>query len=330
MWRGTLDGNKRAGSRIPPWLIAFALLSACAPAVTDIRPKFGDGTVSDGLERSYYVRGKTNLADANFGLAVKNFGMALSHDPSSVKALNGMAASYDLLGRFDLATRYYYKALRIDPRSVQTINNLGYSYYLRGEVGLAIRILAKINGSAEVDSMVAGNFRLARSAAAMTRRDRCRPSADGGSNKRGMSRPHDGDARRGLRIVPINSRAQRLAAETNLPSSRVSRGLLGADGVTGPIPPGENARPTRWPAGACWDAVRRELRRENAAMAQAVVASSGTEPNTIGGAESRDNPDAGRNSWRGIEPWFDAMPKLFELQPELIEPIRNGNQNEPN
>jgi hypothetical protein len=54
----------------------------------------------------------------------------LRDNSSSVRALNGLAASYDRLGRFDLARRYYQQALEISPQSAQTLNNMGYSLVL--------------------------------------------------------------------------------------------------------------------------------------------------------------------------------------------------------
>jgi hypothetical protein len=77
------------------------------------------------------------MASGQYGLAVESFRKALAKEPGSVKALNALAATYDLLGRFDLAERYYRQALNLDPKSVQSLNNLGYSYYLRGEFGQA-------------------------------------------------------------------------------------------------------------------------------------------------------------------------------------------------
>jgi hypothetical protein len=88
-------------------------------------------------QKNPYASGKAKMAAGHYGLAVESFRKALAKEPGSVKALNALAAAYDLLGRFDLAERYYRQALILDPKSVQSLNNLGYSYYLRGEYGQA-------------------------------------------------------------------------------------------------------------------------------------------------------------------------------------------------
>lgn len=98
------------------------------------------------------------MAAGHYGLAVGSFRKALANEPVSIKALNGLAATYDLLGRFDLAERYYRQALAFDPKSVQSLNNLGYSYYLRGEFGRARGLFeraARIDGK---NSIVVGNL----------------------------------------------------------------------------------------------------------------------------------------------------------------------------
>jgi hypothetical protein len=74
--------------------------------------------------------GKAHFERGNYGLAVAAYRASLRDDSSSVRALNGLAASYDRLGRFDLARRYYQQALEINPQSAQTLNNMGYSLAL--------------------------------------------------------------------------------------------------------------------------------------------------------------------------------------------------------
>src|SRR3546814_2229904 len=56
-------------------------------------------------------------------------------------ALNGLAAAYDRLRRFDLAERYYRQALAIEPAASHTLNNYAYSHLLRGDHATASRYL---------------------------------------------------------------------------------------------------------------------------------------------------------------------------------------------
>ena len=57
------------------------------------------------FDQTAYQRGKHHFNAGRFGLAVSHFQSAVRREPSSIEALNGLAASYDRLGRYDLQTR---------------------------------------------------------------------------------------------------------------------------------------------------------------------------------------------------------------------------------
>lgn len=78
-----------------------------------------------------YVLGKKQFAEGLYGMALKNFRVAMVRAPKSLDRLNAVAATYDKLGRFDLAERYYAQALGVDPNSIQTLNNIGYSFLMQ-------------------------------------------------------------------------------------------------------------------------------------------------------------------------------------------------------
>ena len=82
-------------------------------------------------------------------------------DSQSVRALNGLAASYDKLGRFDLAERYYASALDIDPESPVTLNNLGYSQLLQGKLEEALKIFELAARHGPNNPLIAANTELA-------------------------------------------------------------------------------------------------------------------------------------------------------------------------
>lgn len=73
----------------------------------------------------------------NVGLALEAFRKALRDDPASVDALNGIAACYDRMGRFDLSRRYYEMALAIDPGDARLYANLAVSLDMQGKVAEA-------------------------------------------------------------------------------------------------------------------------------------------------------------------------------------------------
>ena len=78
-----------------------------------------------------------------------------------MEALNGLAASYDRLGRYDLSARYYGRALTIEPQSAQTLNNMGYSYLLQERFDLAVAYLRDAYDQERGDTTVAGNWQAA-------------------------------------------------------------------------------------------------------------------------------------------------------------------------
>ncbi len=112
-----------------------------------------------------YDRGRQFLADGNYGVAVEEFRAAVLAEPSSVAALNGLAAAYDRVGRFDLAARYYERALRLAPDSAQTLNNYGVSFLMQGRPDLAFVYLGEARQFASEDASIAANYAAAAAAA---------------------------------------------------------------------------------------------------------------------------------------------------------------------
>ncbi|MEE9210739.1 MAG: tetratricopeptide repeat protein, partial [Kiloniellales bacterium] len=96
-----------------------------------------------------------------FGLAVNHFQSAVRREPDSIEALNGLAATYDRLGRYDLSARYYQRALAADPESTQTLNNIGYSYLLQERFDLAVAYLRDAQSRDRKDPVVLANRKTA-------------------------------------------------------------------------------------------------------------------------------------------------------------------------
>ncbi len=111
-----------------------------------------------------YELGKRYFEDAKYALAVEQFQLVVSAEPGSVSALNGVAASYDQMGRFDLAERYYKRALAIAPDSVQTLNNLGVSYLMQDRPDLAAVYLTEARAQDGADRGIAANHAAAAAA----------------------------------------------------------------------------------------------------------------------------------------------------------------------
>ncbi len=117
---------------------------------------------ADGLAAlTPYERGKFHYAAGQYGLAVKQFQTAVDRYPASVEALNGLAATYDQLGRFDLSARYYGRALAANPDSIQTLNNIGYSYLMQERFDLSVAYLRDAYTRDRNDKVVIANRRMA-------------------------------------------------------------------------------------------------------------------------------------------------------------------------
>lgn len=119
-----------------------AMLGACGQFGDDFRPIFRfDGYNASDEMADPIERGKAQFASRQYGLAIRSFTVALTNDKRSVPALNGIAASYDMLGRFDVADKFYNRALLIEPRSATVLNNVGYSHLMRGDRATGERFL---------------------------------------------------------------------------------------------------------------------------------------------------------------------------------------------
>jgi Flp pilus assembly protein TadD len=122
--------------------------------------RVGDEVAMTNTEQAL-AQGREQFAHGNYGIAVDSFNAAATFDPQSIRALNGLAASYDKLGRFDLAERYYASALEIDPQSPVTLNNAGYSQLLQGNLKKALKLFELAASYGPDNALIAANTELA-------------------------------------------------------------------------------------------------------------------------------------------------------------------------
>lgn len=90
--------------------------------------------------------GRALLVAGNAAQAISAFRLALTADPSSVSALNGLGIAYDRLGRRDLARRHFEMALAVAPDAADIAYNLGLSLHLAGEDRAAVPWLQRAAG----------------------------------------------------------------------------------------------------------------------------------------------------------------------------------------
>jgi len=113
-------------------------LNGCAWSYSDHFSAKPQG--SGGTELAAYQLGKVNLAQGFYGLAEKNFTQAISKNPNSINALNGLAVAQAKLGYKDRALGTFEKALALDPNSPITLTNMAYFHLRQGEPKLALQL----------------------------------------------------------------------------------------------------------------------------------------------------------------------------------------------
>jgi hypothetical protein len=126
-------------NRLAPAALALAGAAGAAEAAPpDVRLLAPDVAPTEAP----LAAGKAALGAGDPVAALRHFRQALAADPQSTDALNGIAVSFDRLGRFDTARTYYEAALMIAPTSPVLLHNLGYSRFLAGDLEGAGRFLA--------------------------------------------------------------------------------------------------------------------------------------------------------------------------------------------
>lgn len=113
-------------------VVAVTLVAGCAsPKMVEIRP-LGARSTAAAPSSARVAEGRAHLVLGDAGLALESFRRALAEDPQSVAALQGMAASYELMGRYDLSGRYYEQALASAPHDRETLGALASSLAAQG------------------------------------------------------------------------------------------------------------------------------------------------------------------------------------------------------
>jgi len=106
------------------------------------------------------VAAKYHFRAGNYGLAERNYRLAVENDPANAEAWLGLGATYDQLGRYQLADRSYQQVLKIAGPVPQLMNNMGYSYMLRGKSKKAKTYFSKAYKALPENETISGNKEL--------------------------------------------------------------------------------------------------------------------------------------------------------------------------
>lgn len=120
----------------------LALLTGCASqhAELQIRPV---GEAQARVDDGALATAEMLLRRGEYALAADAYRKAIRNDPAGAAAYNGLAISYDRLGRFDLSRRYYELALARAPREAKYYRNLARSLESQGETAQARELFAQ-------------------------------------------------------------------------------------------------------------------------------------------------------------------------------------------
>lgn len=150
-------------------MVPIVLAVALAGCTTFGQSSFGSGRPGDladlpGLE--FYAsdralaEAKAHFQQRNYGHSATLYKRAVELNSKDTEALNGLAASYDRLRRFDLSDRVYTQLYELTGGTVAYYNNVGYSYLLRGNLISARTNFLKAHDLDPGNATVANNLQL--------------------------------------------------------------------------------------------------------------------------------------------------------------------------
>jgi tetratricopeptide (TPR) repeat protein len=131
-----MTNPQRASAVLAALLSTTACTTVSAPDATDYLAA-SPASVSD------YQRGKQDLADGNYGLALTHFSDAIKRDPRNIAALNGQAITLAKLDRPDDAETAFERALAVDGQSPMTRGNYAVFLDRHGDHDRALALLDK-------------------------------------------------------------------------------------------------------------------------------------------------------------------------------------------
>jgi hypothetical protein len=119
-------------------IISTSLVAGCGTdAELNVRPVGAQAVLPVG---DLLAEARGHFALGNVALALEQFRRAARLQPDNVSALNGMAACYDRMGRFDLSRLYYEKALALAPTDARTLHNFELSLTMQGRKDEALAL----------------------------------------------------------------------------------------------------------------------------------------------------------------------------------------------
>jgi tetratricopeptide (TPR) repeat protein len=126
--------------RFGPSTMLVVLLASCASPNAAVKVR----ALSSGPDITSAADAEAQLALGNVGLALEGFRAALRQNPRNVRALTGMAHSYEQMGRFDLSRKWYETALAEAPESGKILTDFAASLDIQGKSAEAASVRAEV------------------------------------------------------------------------------------------------------------------------------------------------------------------------------------------
>lgn len=120
---------------------AYGGVVACSPnnKMVEIRP-IQSNPVSEGVSA---LKGRELFSRGQYALAIESFRRVVREAPDAPEGYNGLAACYDMIGRFDVSEKYYQMALARAPMDGRIYRNMARSLDMQGRKGEGAALLAE-------------------------------------------------------------------------------------------------------------------------------------------------------------------------------------------
>lgn len=121
--------------------MTMGLIAACSHTARIAAQS--DGKAAPAEATSPLALGRALYARQEYALAIEKFNEAVREMPDKPEGYNALAASYDMMGRYDVSRRYYELALARAPADGRIYRNMARSLRMQGREGEALAILAE-------------------------------------------------------------------------------------------------------------------------------------------------------------------------------------------
>ena len=112
--------------------LPLGILILAATGCASSQPELQIRAAQSSPQAENVAQAETQLALGNVGTALEGFRTVIRYEPGNVRALTGIAHSYERMGRFDLTRRWYEMALAVAPENTSVLTDFAKSLDVQG------------------------------------------------------------------------------------------------------------------------------------------------------------------------------------------------------